>query len=203
MQPAAVIGMAAIVGYLVTVQIGAEPARSAGDSAIAAGVDVATFNDSNQLVFPHGTDRWIVMGTNIGSDYSDEAFDPKNPGNIGVVQMEPRAYDYLLEHGRYADGTMFLLSFYETQVKPEPELNGFVQGALSALEIHLIDRRKYEEGRAFFLFEAAEPAPSTVLPAGNECVRCHNEHGEFDGTFTQFYPAIRHVVGSATESASL
>jgi len=62
--------------------------------------------------------------------------------------MEPHAYAYLLENGRYADGTMFLLSLYETQEKPEPALNGFVQGNVAAREIHIIDRAKYEDGRA-------------------------------------------------------
>ncbi|MFB3076905.1 MAG: cytochrome P460 family protein, partial [Lysobacterales bacterium] len=163
-------------------------AQMAADEHLQEGLGVAQFTPSDELIFPADTDRWVVLGANIGGDYSDAAFDPKNPGTIGVVQMEPNAYSYLLEHGEYADGTMLLLSFYETQVKPEPELRGFVQGNLSAREIHVIDRMKYQDNRGFYMFSADGGGPSKMLPAGNECVQCHAEHADFDSTFVQFYP---------------
>ncbi len=59
---------------------------------------VARFTSADELIFPADTERWIVLGANIGGDYSDAEFNPKNPGMIGVVQMEPNAYNYLLEH---------------------------------------------------------------------------------------------------------
>ena len=157
------------------------------------------FTPLDELIFPADTDRWVVLGTNIGGDYSDAEFNPKNPGMIGVVQMEPNAYTYLLENGEYADGTMFLLSFYQTQEKPEPGLNGFVQGDLAGLEIHVVDRVKYQDNRGFYLFATDGREPSAMLPAGNECVQCHAEHGAFDSTFTQFYPTIRHIVSPGPE----
>jgi len=174
-------------------------AQMAADEHLPEGLGVAQFTPSDELIFPADTDRWVVLGANIGGDYSDAAFDPKNPGTIGVVQMEPNAYSYLLEHGEYADGTMLLLSFYETQVKPEPELRGFVQGKLSASEIHVIDRMKYQDNRGFYMFSADGVGPSKMLPAGNECVQCHAEHADFDSTFVQFYPTIRHLVSQAKE----
>jgi hypothetical protein len=33
-----------------------------------------------------------VRGTSLGSDYVEGAFDPANPGTIGVVPIEPSAY---------------------------------------------------------------------------------------------------------------
>ena len=174
-------------------------AQSTADEHIPGGLGVAQFTPSNELIFPDDTDRWVVMGANIGGDYSDAEFDPKNPGNIGVVQMEPSAYSYLVENGEYADGTMFLLSFFQTQEKPEPELSGFVQGGLAAREIHVIDRVKYQDNRGFYLFAADSRGPSAMLPAGNECVQCHAEHGAFDSTFSQFYPTIRHIVSQDQE----
>ncbi len=94
---------------------------------------------------------------------------------------------------------MVLSSFYQTQEKPEPGLNGFVQGDLEAREIHVIDRVKYQDNRGFYLFAADGRGPSAMLPAGNECVQCHAEHGDFDSTFTQFYPTIRDVVSQGPE----
>ena len=177
-------------------------AQSAGDEHLAESLGVAQFTPSDELIFPADTDRWVVLGTNIGGDYSDAEFDPKDPGMIGVVQMEPNAYTYLLENGKYADGTMLLLSFYETQEKPEPELSGFVQGELSAREIHVIDRMRYQDSRGFYLFAADGNGPSEMLRAGNECVQCHAEHGDFDSTFTQLYPTIRDVVSQDAEQTT-
>ena len=174
-------------------------AQTTADEHLPEGLGIAQFTPADELIFPAATDRWVVLGTNIGGDYSDAEFNPKNPGMIGVVQMEPNAYTYLLENGEYADGTMFLLSFYQTQEKPEPGLNGFVQGDLMALEIHVIDRVKYQDNRGFYMFAADERGPSAMLPAGNECVQCHAEHGVFDSTFTQFYPTIRHIVSQGPE----
>ena len=174
-------------------------AQFTADEHLPEGLGIPQFTPSDELIFPADTDRWVVLGTNIGGDYSDAEFDPKNPGMIGVVQMEPNAYTYLLENGEYADGTMFLLSFYQTQEKPEPGLNGFVQGDLAALEIHVIDRVKYQDNRGFYFFDADGRGPSAMLPAGNECVQCHAEHGVFDSTFTQFYPTIRHIVSQGPE----
>ena len=174
-------------------------AQSAGDEHLAESLGVAQFTPSDELIFPADTDRWVVLGTSIGGDYSDAEFDPKDPGTIGVVQMEPNAYTYLLVNGKYANGTMLLLSFYVAQEKSEPELSGFVQGELSAREIHVIDRIKYQDSRAFYMFAADGNGPSEMLPAGNECVQCHAEHADFDSTFTQFYPTIRGFVDQGAE----
>jgi hypothetical protein len=106
--------------------------------------------------------------------------------------MEPAAYRYFMENGSYADGTMFLLSFYRSESKMTPQLSGFVQGELLGQEIHVIDKARFDDGgHAFFMFPTRETATSTRIPAGNECIACHSEHGGFDSTFIQFYPDLR------------
>lgn len=159
-------------------------------------VGMARYNDENQLNFPADTDKWIHLGSSVGSEYGDEPFDPQNPGTLGVVQMEPAAYRYFKDHGHYADGTMFLLSFYASEGESSPQLPGFVQGALQAKEIHVIDRERFSEGRAFYLYDAQAPAGtlSTRMPDNSNCIQCHMPEGAYDGTFTQFYPTIRDLV---------
>lgn len=170
-------------------------ATSQEDSADAVR-RAAQFTADGGLHFPAAADRWIAVGSSIGGEYSEEPFDPANPGVIGVVQMEPAAYDYFLENGKYADGTMFLLSFYEPQEKPDPALPGFVQGELRQREIHMIDAQRFpEEGQGFFMFPPDVSLASEPMPLGSPCVVCHEEHGDFDATFTQFYPQLRGHVG--------
>jgi Cytochrome P460 len=161
------------------------------------GLSVARYDAQGRLEFPAGTDRWIGVGAGLGGNYADVPFDAANPGSIGVVQMEPTAYDYFLRNGRYADGTMFLLTFYATQKKPDPALQGFVQGDVMGREIHVLDKSRFpQEGSGFFVFSQGT-APAAPMPIGSVCVQCHSEHGAFDGTFVQFYPVLRGRLGSA------
>lgn len=159
-------------------------------------LDAPEYNDEGELLFPENTDMWVHMGSSLGSDYGEEPFDPQNPGTLGVVQMEPSAYRYFLEHNEYADGTMFLLSFYASEAESSPQLPGFVQGQLNAKEIHVIDEARFNEGRGFFLYEATDVAgeASPKIPDGSVCFTCHMAEGDYNGTFTQFYPPIRDKV---------
>ena len=152
---------------------------------------VAVYTENQELQRPGNLDEWIHMGTAMGGDYKEEPFDPANPGTLGVVLMEPAAYRYFKQYGEYADGTMFLLSFYASAAKSDPQLQGFVQGALRAQEIHVIDSTRFSEGRGFFLFDNPQQTSSSKLADGNDCVRCHTEEGGYGGTFIQFYPTIR------------
>jgi len=159
----------------------------------AQDLGVAQYADGNQLMFPENTDTWIHVGTSLGGEYSDEPFDAADPGVMGVVQMEPEAYRYFKEHQEYADGTLFLLSFYTAAAESSPQLPGFVQGELEAKEIHVIDRDRFNEGRAFYMYpaEAMPGTASNKIPDNSACIHCHIPEGAFDGTFTQFYPQMR------------
>jgi hypothetical protein len=156
-------------------------------------IEAPHYNSEGELLYPEDTDMWVHMGSSLGSDYSEGPFDPDNPGTLGVVQIEPSAYRYFMENNEYADGTMFLLSFYASESESSPQLSGFVQGRLNAKEIHVIDSARFEEGRGFFLYEAEDIAgdASPKLPNGSTCVVCHMAEGDYNGTFTQFYPPIR------------
>ncbi|MDA9909070.1 cytochrome P460 family protein [Gammaproteobacteria bacterium] len=159
-------------------------------------LEIALYSNEH-LIYPERTDEWIHLGSSLGSEYGDKPFNSAEPGAIGVVQIEPAAYRYFLEHGEYADGTMFLLSFYSAEAESSPQLPGFVQGSMNAQEFHVIDSGRFNEGRGFFLFPptATPGATSAKVPDGSECVECHMAEAAYNGTFTQFYPTIRHLIG--------
>ncbi|MES2624685.1 MAG: cytochrome P460 family protein [Pseudomonadota bacterium] len=157
---------------------------------------IAQYTDTGELRYPDNLVEWIQTGASLGSEYNETPFDPAEPGTIGVVQMEPAAYRYFMANKTYADGTMFLLSFYRAESKSEPQLPGFVQGPLQSQEIHVLDKSRFGDGHGFFMFPTKQQQTSTRIPeANNLCTACHTEHGAFDGTFVQFYPAMREHLG--------
>ena len=160
-------------------------------------LNIAKYSANGELQYPADLYAWIQTAASVGSDYNDKPIDVDNPGTIGVVQMEPAAYKYFMENKKYADGTMFLLTFYKPQRKSEPQLQGFVQGDVIQREIHVIDKAKYKDsnGHAFFLYRG-DVKSAAAMPAGNPCVVCHVPNGKFDGTFAQFYPDIRAKLGN-------
>jgi len=171
-------------------------ASGALGQAPAAGprLAAAKYSANGELAWPADADRWVFLGTSLGGDYAEGPFDPANPGTIGVVQIEPSAYAEVLKTGKYADGTMLLLTFYPATAQSEPQLKGFVQGEARGREIHIVDRQRFPiEGRAFFVF-GPDLKPAAPLPLGSECIRCHGEHGRLDSSFAQFYPVLRRFV---------
>lgn len=176
-------------------------AQSSPPTSPAANLNKAIYQSDGKLQYPTDAESWTVLGASIGGDYREGDFDPKRPGSLGVVQIEPSALRTLRETGRYADGTMLLLTFYRPQSKTEPQLAGFVQGDVLQREIHVIDRQRFkEEGRAFFVFPGTTSQTASVTPVGSACVKCHNEHGQLDGTFRQFYPPIRQLTQAGAKA---
>jgi len=166
-------------------------------------ISVARLTADGKLEKPADLASWVFAGTSLGMGYNPGSFNASRPGQFQVALMEPVAYRYFVDHGTYAPGSMFLLSFYDTDVQPRSiNQNGFTQADLTNYEIHLIDPAKNADGHVFYPFRAdgTEAAP---LPAGNACARCHVQHGAFDGTFAQFYPTIRPRIPKAALEKAL
>ena len=157
-------------------------------------ISVAEFTDEGSLVRPANIDEWIFLGASVGHGYPAEGgtgrFSTANPGKIQIVQIEPSAYQYFKNRGHYADGTMLSLSFYNVLEDPLPAVDGIVQGNLDTFEIHLLDKKRFKDERAFYLYSDNE-VKAPMIPEGNNCVICHNNEAHFDGTFSDFYPVIR------------
>jgi hypothetical protein len=169
-------------------------ATSATSPEAAKPLDVARLNPAGKLMKPADLSSWIFLGTSLGMGYNPGSFNAASPGQFQVVLMEPNAYRYFVEHKRYAPGSMFLLSFYNSDTqKRSINQNGFTQADLTNYEIHVVDPRKAPEGRGFYLFNAND-AEGNPVPEGSACVHCHTSHGAFDGTFAQFYPTIRPLI---------
>jgi hypothetical protein len=170
-------------------------AKTAGGTTSADSTGVVLeeprFTADGKLLKPVALDQWVFLGTSLGMGYNEMQMhtDPSTPGQFQVVLMEPGAYRYFMQHGRYAAGSMFLLSFYDADQRRSINKTGFVQSNLASYEIHRI-AGEGAEAHQFYLFGPRD-TEGGPMPKGNDCVRCHVTHGAFDGTFAQFYPAIR------------
>jgi Cytochrome P460 len=177
----------------------AEPPRQVPATASSTPARVTA---AGKLMKPADLTDWVFLGTSLGMGYNPGSFNAGHPGQFQVVLMEPQSYRYFVEHGDYAPGSMFLLSFYDSdQQQRSINRSGFTQGELTNFEIHVIDPRG-EEGHSFYLF-GAKDVEGTPVPKGNACVRCHVDHGAFRGTFAQFYPTLRpRIPADALERAA-
>ena len=166
-------------------------------AATAKPIQIAQFTADGKLQKPADLDSWVFLGTSLGMGYNPGSFNAAHPGQFQVVLMEPTAYRHFVQTRSYAPGSMFLLSFYNSDTQQRSiNQNGFTQADLTNYEIHVIDPTKGEQGdkgHAFYVFDAKD-TQGNPLPAGNACVRCHVDHGAFDGTFAQFYPTLRPLI---------
>ena len=166
-------------------------------AATAKPIQIAQFTADGKLQKPADLDSWVFLGTSLGMGYNPGSFNAAHPGQFQVVLMEPNAYRHFVQNRSYAPGSMFLLSFYDSDKQQRSiNQNGFTQADLTNYEIHVIDPAKGDQGdkgHAFYVFNPKD-TQGEALPAGNACVRCHVEHGAFDGTFAQFYPTLRPMI---------
>src|SRR5262245_36077033 len=177
--------------------LGLGVAALAQTAATAKPLQIAQFTADGKLQKPVDLDSWVFLGTSLGMGYNPGSFNSAHPGQFQVVLMEPNAYRHFVENRSYAPGSMFLLSFYNSDTQQRSiNQNGFTQADLTNYEIHVIDPAKGAQGDKGHAFEVldAKATPGNPLPPGNACVRCHVDHGAFDGTFAQFYPTLRPLI---------
>lgn len=159
-----------------------------------AALDVARFTPEGELQKPADLTSWVFLGASLGMGYNPGSFNAANPGQFQVVLMEPTAWQHFAKTGVYATGSMFMLAFYNADKQARSiNQNGFTQADLTNYEIHVISAKEGAARHAFYMFDADSPQ-GKPLPPNNSCVRCHIDHGAFDGTFAQFYPTLRPLI---------
>ena len=175
--------------------------RAVADAALAGpvlvgDVEVARIDGSGNLERPVEIDTWVFLGSSLGMGYNGQVpFDPDTPGNFQTVLMEPAAYRHFQETGRFAAGSMFALYFHGSRTNVSINQSGFVMGEELALEIHLKDKKRFPETGFNFYFFGPDDQLAETQSAPNGCTSCHIEHGQTDGVFTQFYPALWKKLG--------
>jgi len=172
-------------------------AQGTGKTAAAAppADQVARFTTDGNLLHPRGWDGWVMVGSSTGLSYDAPQTAPAagaSPGMFHNVYMQPWAYRYVKEHGAFPEGTMLILTFYESSRKSNPARAGFYEGdRLPGVEVHLKKTGVDPSGWGFYTFSDDTSSAAERLPGNAPCYACHSKEAAFDQAFVQFYPALR------------
>ena len=134
-------------------------------------VDVAVFDDENNLTLPGDIDEWVFLGSSLGMGYSQAEFEPGSPGMFQIARMEPNAYRAFRESGEFVDGTMIALHFFGSENRISINRAGFVMGDQHFMEIHYKDSERFPDGFNFYTFQN-DDAVAAEMPLPNQCVSC-------------------------------
>lgn len=178
--------------------------RDATSGAVAR----ARFDEQGHAMRPVDWRKWMYVGTPLTPN-------ALNKGKAGFpefhnVYVEPGAYESFMKTGTWAQGTQIVKELVLVQPGDAPDGSsiassgrGYFQGEFQGLELLVKDPQRFAKepgGWAFFSFgHKPEPydATATISPT-SACSGCHEDGGETDFVFTQYYPALRERVAKTT-----
>jgi hypothetical protein len=181
-----ILGLVMASGML----LASEPDLADNHTDILATMEQPRFLDNGDVSLPYEVLNWKFIGTSYGLGYSENA----TPGaqTIKNVYLQPEAFEYVMETGDFPEGAMLALMIYDTATAEPPRKRGYYQDQLTAMELAVKDSDRYASGWAYFDFgeDGNDPA-GAVFDQSSSCNQCHDEHGDHDNVFTQFYPELR------------
>jgi hypothetical protein len=136
-----------------------------------------------------------MVGASTGLSYAEPQTAPvagAAPGMFHNIYLQPWAYRYVMEHGSFPDGAMFVMALYEPSRKSRPAKVGFYEGdRVPGIEVHLKRAGVDSTGWGFYGFSSDTTSSSAKIPGAVACYSCHKAEAAFNHAFVQFYPAIR------------
>lgn len=171
-----------------------QPAKSR--ESRSAEMALPEYNEAGGLLRPEGYERWTLVGTSIGVDYSkDKDADADKPGIFHNVYMQPEAFDHYVATGEFPEQTVFVVTNNPPTTKGgEDDINrrGLFADDPTGLEVSVKDSQRFDEGWGYFMYYGTKGPRSAAKPLGRTaCYDCHAEHGEDDAVFVQFYSVLK------------
>jgi hypothetical protein len=162
-----------------------------------ANTSAPQFTNDNQLIRPEGYREWVFLSSGLGMSYSQDSYD-KNPQFTNVF-IRPEAYREYVATGKFPDGTVLVLEIRKSESKGSINKGGQFQDQLIGIEASVKDEKRFPEKWAYFGFisKDGEALPQAKPFPKEACWTCHNQHGEADNVFVQFYPGLREARAQA------
>jgi hypothetical protein len=161
--------------------------------------EMPQFTTDGLLMRPQGFEAWVMVGTSTGLSYNPavNAQPGAGPGMFHNVYLQPWAYRHFKATGKFPEGSMFVLTFFEPVRDAAPARAGFYPGdRLPSFEVHVKRAGLHESGWGFFGFDR-DTEQSGMVPGSASCYSCHAKEAKTDHVFTQFYPALRQPIARA------
>jgi len=152
--------------------------------------DEPRFTADNQLVRPEGYREWIFVGASLGMSYNDKV--PKTP-TFHNVYLHPRAWREFQRNGRFPERTILAMEVLTPGSQASINRQGQFEDRSLGVEAAVKDSKRFPGSWAYFNFiRPGQPAAPTAKAFPKEaCWDCHNQHGQIDNVFSQFYPVLR------------
>src|SRR5438067_4861259 len=148
------------------------------------------YTDKGQLKLPEQYREWVYLST--GMDMSYSAGGTADHHMFDNVFVNPSAYKSFLQTGTWPDKTMLVLEARMAASKGSINKKGHFQtGNIMGREVHLKDEARFPAKWAFF--NADDGVTGKLLPREMDCYSCHEQHGEVDTNFVQFYPTLLEI----------
>lgn len=171
---------------------------TAADAPTAPKASMATpeYDAQGRLLCPQGYERWTLVGTSQGLDYSPgEGQRPPEAGVFHNVYLQPEAFDHYVDTGQFPEQSIFVVTNCPPRQLDDDNAvgrHGRFAGETRGLEVSVFDSRRFDDGWGFFLFHETEGprAVSAAFPT-SACMDCHAAHGEDNGVFVQFYSVLK------------
>jgi hypothetical protein len=153
---------------------------------VSAAVAQPAYAPDGKMLPPGDYRSWMFLTSGFDMSYVEGP--ARATHSFGNVFVDRPSYDAFVKTGIWPDQTVFVLEQRAGSADdPLVKRGQFQVGQPTGLETHVKDASK--GGWAFYAF-AKGGAPAAALPKTASCYSCHQDHGQNDTTFTQYYPTI-------------
>lgn len=158
------------------------------------------FTASGELLVPQGFRKWVFIGSPLTPHGLNGG--KANFPEFHNVYVEPAAYDYYVQHGKWPEGTMMVKELQLTQPGTFPDGSrvevsgrGYFPGVTNGMDVSVKDSKRFADtnGWGFFNFghHAAPYAESAMEAPVESCAGCHIASAHEDMVFTGFYQLLK------------
>ena len=164
---------------------GAGLAMLFGGAALAQPADVLQYAPDGRMLPPKDYRSWVYLSTGFDMAYTENANQVHVFDNVFVNR---EAYEGFLKTRLWPDKTVLVLEQRGAGGDDPVNKHGLFQsGEPTHAEVHVKDAAR--GGWAFYPVNK-DGTPAAMIPKTAACYSCHEQHGQTDTGFTQFYPTL-------------
>ena len=150
------------------------------------------YSETDTLVRPEGYRDWMFIGSNLGMGYKEGGVPDPDP-KFHNIYIQREAFRRYADTGQFPDKTMLIMEVVSRGTNASINKKGQFGDKFLGIEVAVKDESRGPEKWAYYNFIARDGSSLKETKAfpKKACFSCHNEHGQSDNVFVQFYPVLR------------